>query len=293
MSLEVLRADKTVCQSPKHDLKSFFYILLFICMKFKGPGTKRASKDLRNYTSFGIDDWFSFDCSFKDITNSKAAQLMCFEDVFISKFDPYLHDLKDCLWSLYGVIFDGGKGLWANTAEYNVMLETLQKTYDYLPDIDDAVTGALSQAEASSNKEVSSHRHRMSKSGHHFDTPVSAHRLLPSWNSLGREQWSDDKNAELMLDSGFGSVYSPSLSWNPLGGVKWWSDDKITNQTVDSEFGSACSLVLSQSSLGRVKWQADENILLVVDSGLGSSIKKRQNFYWKCSLNVTAVVLNA
>ena len=293
MSLEVLRVDETVCQSPKHDLKSFFYVLLFIYMKFKGPRTKRASKDLSNYTLFGIDNWFSFDWSFKDIANSKAAQLVHFEDAFISKFNPYLHDLKDCLQSLYGVIFDGGKGLWANTAEYNIMLETLQKTYDYLPDIDDVMTGASSQAEASSNKEVSSHRHRMLKSGHHFDTPVSAHRALPSQNSLGGEWWSDDENADLMLDSGFGSVYSPLLSQNPLGGVKWWSDDKIANQRADSEFGSMHSLALSQSSLGGVKQQADENILLVVDSGLGSSIKRRQNFCWKCSLNVMTVVLNA
>ena len=200
--------------------------------------------------------------------------------------------MKDCLWSLYGVIFDGGKGLWANTAEYNVILKTLQKTYDYLPDIDDVVSGASSQAEASSNKEVSSHRHRMSKSGHRFNTPVSTHRLPPSWNSSGGGQQSDDKNADLMLDSGFGSIYSPLLSQNPLGGVKWRSDDKITNQTADSEFGSACSPALSQSSSGRVKQQADENILPVVDSGLGSSIKRRQNFCWKCSLNVTTVVLN-
>ena len=187
MSLEALRADQTICQSPKHDLKSFFYIFLFICMKFKAPGMKRASNDLIDFTSFGVNDWFAFNHSFKDIANSKAAQLTCFEDAFISKFNPYFHDLKDCLQSLYGIIFDGGKVLWGNAAEHNTMLKVLQNTYDCLPDIDNVVTGASSQAEGSSNREVSSHRHRMSKSGHHFNMPVSAHTVGSSRNS-SREQ---------------------------------------------------------------------------------------------------------
>ena len=156
MSLEVLRVDQTIHQSPKHDLKSFFYVLLFICMKFKAPGTKRASNDLINFTTFGINNWFTFNYSFKDIANSKAAQLTRFEDMFISKFNPYFHDLKDCLWSLYGIILDGGKVLWVNAAEHNTMLEVLQNTYNCLPNIDNVMTGALSQAEGSSNREVSS-----------------------------------------------------------------------------------------------------------------------------------------
>ena len=156
-------------------------------MKFKAPGTKRASNDLIDFTSFGIDNWFAFDCSFKDIANSKPAQLTCFEDTFISKFNPYFHDLKDCLRSLYGIIFDGSKVLWDNAAEHNTMLEVLQNTYDCPSDIDNVITGALSQAEGSSNREVLSHRHRMSKSGYHFNMPVSAHTVGSSQNT-SREQ---------------------------------------------------------------------------------------------------------
>ena len=169
--------DQTIRQSPKHDIESFFYVLLFICMKFKVPGTKRASNDLIDFTSFGINNWFTFKCSFKDIANSKAAQLTHFEDAFTSKFNPYFYDLEYCLQSLYGIIFDGSKALWANAAEHNTMLKVLQNTYNCLPDIDNVMSGASSWAEGSSNREVSSHRHRMSKSGHHFNMPVSAHTV--------------------------------------------------------------------------------------------------------------------
>ena len=61
-----------------------------------------------------------------------------------------------------------------------------------------------------------------------------------------------------MLDSGIGSIYSPLLSQNPSGRVKWQGGDETANQTADSGFGSVNSLALSQSSLGRVKWKADE-----------------------------------
>ena len=61
MSVEVMRDEELVSHRLKHNLKSFFYILLYICMKYKAPSTKRVQEDLKHFRSFPIDDWFTYD----------------------------------------------------------------------------------------------------------------------------------------------------------------------------------------------------------------------------------------
>ena len=73
MALEVLRAEGVFSHCPKHDLKSFFYVLLFICMKYKGPGTKRTNTNLEAFQLFGIQDWFMWDSTFKQLADSKVS----------------------------------------------------------------------------------------------------------------------------------------------------------------------------------------------------------------------------
>ena len=135
MALEVLRAEGVSSHRPKHDLESFFYVLLFICMKYKGPGTKRTDDDLAHFQSFGIKEWFLWDATFKQLADSKVSQMTRFDRSFITKLDPYFNDLKNCLTSLYNAVFST-RNLWDNTAEHQTMLNILQETYNELPDED-------------------------------------------------------------------------------------------------------------------------------------------------------------
>ena len=45
MSVEVMRAEDPISQHLKHNLESFFYILLYICMMYKALSTKRVQED--------------------------------------------------------------------------------------------------------------------------------------------------------------------------------------------------------------------------------------------------------
>ena len=152
MALEALRAEGAFSHHLKHDLKSFFYVLLFICVKYKGPGTKRTNADLEAFQLFGIQDWFVWDSTFKQLADSKVSQMTHFDCEFITKLDPYFEDLKDCLTSMYNTIFTT-KNFWENTANHPVVLRILQETYNKLPDEGLASNEVTSQV--SSSKGVS------------------------------------------------------------------------------------------------------------------------------------------
>ena len=147
MSVEVMRAEDPISQRPKHYLESFFYVLLYVCMKYKAPSTKRVQEDLKQYKSFPVDDWFPYDRSFKQIADAKVAQMSRFEKSFIEKFDPYFDDLKDCLRSLRNIIF--ANGYWDNTAEHHTVLEILRDTYDSLDDEGSTYTSPPSRMSSS------------------------------------------------------------------------------------------------------------------------------------------------
>ena len=145
MALEVLRAEGAFSHHPRHDLESFFYVLLFICMKYKGPGTKRTNANLEAFQSFGIQDWFTWDSTFKQLADSKVSQMTHFDCAFMTKFNPYFEDLKDCLTSMYNTIF-ATKNFWENTADHPAVLRILQETYNKLPDEGPALNEVPCQA---------------------------------------------------------------------------------------------------------------------------------------------------
>jgi hypothetical protein len=86
MSIEVLHhaGEKQIKQRPAHDLDSIFYILLYICTLYKGPGgTKRSSDDLEEMSSVAINDWFVMHKRFRDLADKKRGQLFQFETRFL------------------------------------------------------------------------------------------------------------------------------------------------------------------------------------------------------------------
>lgn len=155
MAVEILRADHAISQSPKHDIESFFWVLLYICMKYKGPGSKRDVDDLGQFVSFGVDLWFAHGKSFKELADMKVSQLARFDEAFIKKLDPYFHDLKECLGALKEAIF--GASPYHHNAEHDPVLRVLRNAHGKLHD---------EPPQAPPSKGVSSSSRRDSKSDH-------------------------------------------------------------------------------------------------------------------------------
>jgi len=145
MAIEVLdTAGKSqIKQTPAHDLESVFYVLLYICLLFKGPGNMtRTKEDLQEYPSMAINTWFDLYPRFRDLADVKRGQLASFERRFLNKFAPYFHNLRTCVVALWDVIFppvhvipgqEPLRDVMSCSATHTKVLEILRDTYNKLP----------------------------------------------------------------------------------------------------------------------------------------------------------------
>lgn len=149
MAIAVLESiDKVqIQQKPVHDLESIFYVLLYLCLKFKGPGNlKRLPEDIPKDISMPIDSWFKHQHRFRELGERKRGQLDSFHDRFADRFSPYFQDLRQCMIDLFDVLFPPEElKVLENThvrlfmdckATHNAMLQVLDNVYKKLPDID-------------------------------------------------------------------------------------------------------------------------------------------------------------
>jgi hypothetical protein len=186
MALEVLKnADgEQTQQKPCHDLESIFYVLLYICMKLKGPNnTKRTPEDDKNI-SMTIDTWFAPGMSFRDLRDKKIGQLWEFETRFVRKFMPYFFDLKVCMIELWNHIHpfrkhDDGAALppLICVGTHEGMLRILQETFEALPVKEDTPDADLAEIQS----------HLLAQSQPH--TP----RNIESESSMDSEEVDDEE----------------------------------------------------------------------------------------------------
>jgi hypothetical protein len=154
MSMEILRKE-VVLHKATHDLESIFYVLLFFCLKYKGPGLARQKEDIVALTSYCIGQWFQ-PFSFDLLALKKRDHLEDFHHHFIKKFNPYFADLGDYVSQLWDILFPPeitGKGrelrdLFNCDATHEAMIEVLQAAYDMLPDVDPPMHDADASASA-------------------------------------------------------------------------------------------------------------------------------------------------
>jgi hypothetical protein len=142
MALEVLAHadDHPIQQTPQHDLESIFYVLLYICSKFKGPkNLKRSSKEDKG---LDINAWFSAVDSYHALWLKKFGALSRFEELFISKFMPYFVNLGDCILGLWNELYPTDtlaekpgtvRILNKCVGTHEGMLKVLHSTYEELP----------------------------------------------------------------------------------------------------------------------------------------------------------------
>ena len=100
MSINVLLGSEE--HSAADDLESFFYVLLFLCLEYSGPGRRRdwdiCKTDLRH--------WIKGD--FRTISQTKSSDVISavrFRSTVLENIPPYFQDLGTCLDDLRRYIF--------------------------------------------------------------------------------------------------------------------------------------------------------------------------------------------
>jgi hypothetical protein len=118
MSIQL--AHKNVPHHAKHDLESFFYVLLFITIMFTGPHKAIKYKDHRSSGIFGkATDYHDLHLC----ASVKTTELSNFEmlDKTLKPMRPYFSDIKPLLVKLCFMVF--------NTVDNNIHVLKLQGTH--------------------------------------------------------------------------------------------------------------------------------------------------------------------
>ena len=119
-------------QSPCHNVESIFYVMLYMCMMYKGLGLKQTQKDLKALQPFAIDNWFMPEPFYK-LSFIKAGHLRNFQQYFVSKFTPYFAEFGDLMTSLLRTLFPNND-MNNCLATHDAMLELLNVVFEHLLD---------------------------------------------------------------------------------------------------------------------------------------------------------------
>lgn len=153
MSTELLLSDPPVEHSEKHDLESFFWVLVFICTVYEGPD--RRSDLIRDNTHpFGIwiqqldnigtdkegaDTRLRVFGSFRSTLFLGVSEGGLFRKHIHVYFQPLSKLIDDFARAIFQVMEGGGKEVIVATqasGTYKSVLDVLNRAFDNLPDID-------------------------------------------------------------------------------------------------------------------------------------------------------------
>jgi len=159
MSWAILMAEAgmhaPVKHRPVHDIESIFYVMLYFCMQFKGPGIRRTPKDIKALMPFVFNDWFLTNLTFRGMADKKWTDLQFFKECFIDKFDSYFDDLKPCVLKLYDILWPlkymepglDARNFGHSVATHDKFIKHLDDVYRELPDHDNHPTAPSSQTQ--------------------------------------------------------------------------------------------------------------------------------------------------
>ncbi|KAF5326949.1 hypothetical protein D9619_005043 [Psilocybe cf. subviscida] len=135
MAVEILRGD-TTSHDAHHGLESLFYMLMWICVFYRGPKDsprlRRVDEDTANWT--GVSDIPMLPLA---IGNSKMATFMHakrFDKYIKANIASYFNNLIPCLQELRSIIFND-----ESPATHDDMIKILKRHRDALPEVDEWV----------------------------------------------------------------------------------------------------------------------------------------------------------
>jgi hypothetical protein len=217
MSIQLVHKD--VPHHAKHDIESFFYVILFITMMFTGPCKAISYKDRHTSGIFGkATDYHDL----RLFTSVKSTGLGDFDmlDNSLKSMSPYFSDVKQLLVDLCSVVFD--------TSDDNILVlkpqgthaafkQKLREHYEHLPRVtaadipDDLYALPEKPITTAVENNRSSHSHRQpartsADSGSTLDVYYSGQR--PSLHHTGtRSLSSHSMSLRKRLNNG-GSIHS-------------------------------------------------------------------------------------
>ncbi|PFH44587.1 hypothetical protein AMATHDRAFT_11437 [Amanita thiersii Skay4041] len=118
MSADALDGRKP--HKPADDLESFFYVLIFICLEYSGPGHERNwdhSRDIvwdiykTRPNCWLLGDDFTSLAAAKSHTMAKAER---FQEDVLDELPPYFKELSPCLMSLWRALFRSDEAITHN-----------------------------------------------------------------------------------------------------------------------------------------------------------------------------------
>lgn len=135
MSIQLTHKD--VPHHAKHDIESFYYVLLFVTMMFTGPRKEIAYKDRHTSGIFGKDNDHH---DFRLVASVKTAMLIDFEmlDKTLKNMSPYFSDIKQLLIDLCSVVFDTSRDtimVFKPQGTHDAFKQKLREHYERLPSV--------------------------------------------------------------------------------------------------------------------------------------------------------------
>ena len=116
-----------------HDLESLFYMLIWICMMYEGPGNQERTWTLKE--EHPLSDWHDSNTPLIHAGNVKAGKcssLATFNSGILQYFSLYFNNLKECCRELRHLIFRLSEQGTRIDVTHDEMAEVLQRTFNTL-----------------------------------------------------------------------------------------------------------------------------------------------------------------
>jgi hypothetical protein len=201
MAIEILEGE-TSGHGSHHDLESMFYVLVWICVFYRGPNNSPRFRPLDEKTA----GWTGI----SDVTMTLVAMAKTAVFTISNGFDKYIkanaatyfNDLIPCLQELRPIFFDD-----ASPATHEQMIEILERHRNKLPEVDDWVDDEKPVPKKKRGRNASPERppikrmrtHESSQRTRSLPQRMSSLRLTQSTSSQGRidESSSGDDDDEV------------------------------------------------------------------------------------------------
>jgi hypothetical protein len=135
MALDILLCEADEIQhEPRFDLESLFYVLIYLCINLKGPDNRvRPTKDMTEFRSFPVAEWFKSEGSFRRLGRTKLSQLQTFDISIVPYISPYFMVLIPCIKDFYKALCPFGDARNSPITHHQV-INIFEETLTSLPE---------------------------------------------------------------------------------------------------------------------------------------------------------------
>ena len=109
MTIKLLVKRMKLQHAPHHNLKSLFFVLIYICTNLSGPGAVQTQEELHQFSSIPLSSWFKTSNSLCAIGTAKLGAMCELDLLILTFFVPYFKDLKECVGKLLKAMYSSSR----------------------------------------------------------------------------------------------------------------------------------------------------------------------------------------